>query len=139
VTDLAYLISRSCTTSWLDWVHGELWLLPSGLVRTSIGFRGTRDNATRTGIGRTVPEPLPHRPVTSFDLGRIADARRTNKVLLYDRIASATLVRGVTAHGLRLTMADGRRHKLLWLIRDPAHTVLSEVLPGVLRERFTIR
>jgi hypothetical protein len=29
----ARLISRSCTTGWLDWGHGELWLTETALVR----------------------------------------------------------------------------------------------------------
>lgn len=137
--DVAYLISRSCTTGWLDWVHGELWLLPDGLVRSSIGLDGTIDNSLRSGIGRTVPHPLPHLPVAAFDYERILAARRTNKILPYDRIATATLFRGLTAHGLKLTMNGGRRHKLLWLNRDPAHAVLDETLRAVLRDRFSHR
>jgi hypothetical protein len=26
------LISASCTTSWFDWIRGELWLCPNGLL-----------------------------------------------------------------------------------------------------------
>jgi hypothetical protein len=139
VTEVAYLISRSCTTGWLDWVHGELWLLPDGLVRSSIGLDGTIANSLRSGIGRTVPHPLPHLPATAIDHKRILAAHRTNKVLPYAHIAAATLFRGLTAHGLTLTMTDGRRHKLLWLTRDPAHAVLGETLRAVLGDRFSHR
>lgn len=139
MTDVAYLISRSCTTGWLDWVHGELWLLPHGLVRSSIGLDGTIANGWRSGIGRTVPHPLPYRPVAAFDHAQILAARRTNKVLPYDRIAAATLSRGRMGQGLELTMTDGRKHVLAWLPRDPAHAVLSETLPAVLRDRLSHR
>jgi hypothetical protein len=139
VTDTAYLISRSCTTGWLDWVHGELWLLPHGLVRSSIGLDGTVANRRRNGIGRTVPDPLPYLPVAAFDHEQIRAAHRTNKVLPYNQVAAAMLFRGRTAHGLKLTMTDGRRHKLLWLTRDPAHAVLSETLPAVLQDRLSHR
>ena len=29
----ARLLAGTCTTGWLDWIHGELWLLPDGLLR----------------------------------------------------------------------------------------------------------
>lgn len=32
------LLSTTCTTGWLDWFHGELWLFPDGLLRVPIGW-----------------------------------------------------------------------------------------------------
>ena len=29
---MAECVTRSCTTGWLDWIHGELWLTPTGLI-----------------------------------------------------------------------------------------------------------
>jgi hypothetical protein len=44
------LITASCTTGWLDWIHGELWLFPDGLLRASTGLGTTLTN----GVVRTV-------------------------------------------------------------------------------------
>lgn len=41
----AHLLATSCTTGWLDWVHGELWLLPDSLVRVRGGFVDTVVNS----------------------------------------------------------------------------------------------
>src|SRR3984893_9691580 len=37
----AILLTTSCTTGWADWVHGELWLCPDGLLRLSLGLATT--------------------------------------------------------------------------------------------------
>lgn len=36
----AVLVTSGCTTGWDDWRWGELWLLPEGLLRLSLGWRG---------------------------------------------------------------------------------------------------
>ncbi|MFF5520725.1 hypothetical protein [Streptomyces coeruleorubidus] len=41
----AQLLATTCTTGWLDWIHGELWLLPGGLTTSGMTLRmsdGTR-------------------------------------------------------------------------------------------------
>jgi hypothetical protein len=126
VSDLGRLISRSCTTGWADWVHGELWLLPTALVRRRLSLADSKAN----GLGRTVPEPFPTLLAAEVDHSQVLTAHRTNKVIVFDDVVSGTLFRGRTAHGLKLVMANGQRHKLLWLVRDPAFDVLAEVLPG---------
>jgi hypothetical protein len=60
----------------------------------------------------------------------------TNKVIPFDAVARARLVRGMTTDGLKLTMHDGTRHKLLWLSRDPAYRILGAALPAMLGDRF---
>jgi hypothetical protein len=86
-----------------------------------------------------VPHQLPQRLVAEFDHSRILAAHRTNKVLPFTDVTAATLFRGRTAHGLNLTMTNGRRHKLLWLVRDPAFHILSETLPITLQDRLIAR
>ena len=52
------LISASCTTSWFDWIHGELWLCPDGLLRRSVGLTrhlSTRRREGHQGDGRMRP------------------------------------------------------------------------------------
>jgi hypothetical protein len=128
VTDLAQCISRSCTTGWLDWVHGQLWLTPAGLIRRRLTMAESKAN----GLGPTVSEPLITVDVSAFDTVRLLAEHRTNKILYFDAVSRARLVKGVTADGLRLTMRDGAHHKLLWLTRDPAYAILAAALPGAL-------
>jgi hypothetical protein len=87
-------------------------------------------------LGPTVSAPLPSVDVSEFDSARLLAEHHTNKVLYFDAVSRARLVRGVTAHGLRLTMRDGAHHKLLWLTRDPAYVILAAALPTVLGDRL---
>jgi hypothetical protein len=126
----AVCVSKGCTTGWLDWVHGELWLLPDALVRRRLTFATTQANR----YGPTVGDPLPERDPGSF---RRDDIRhRTDKFLPFATIRTAQLFRGFTAHGLALSTVDGRKHKLLWLTADPAYEILSESLPALLGGRL---
>ena len=129
---MAVCLTRGCTTGWGDWIHGELWLLPEALVRLRLGFAATQANR----YGPTVAEPLPERDPAAFRRDDILGAHRTNKFLPFSAIAKAQLFRGFTAHGLALTMNDGKRHKLLWLTADPAYGMLTEALPAMLGERL---
>ena len=128
----AQLVSRSCTTGWADWVHGELWLLPHLLVRRRLGLAATFAN----GVGPTVPSPAPVVEAWSLDLGAIAAAHRTNVVLALPEVATAVLHSGLATDRLALTMRDGSRHKLLWLHSDPAHHLLAGPLRWALGPRF---
>ena len=47
----AQLVTSGCTTGWGDWLWGELWLLPEGLLRLSRGWRGFVAAATMGMIG----------------------------------------------------------------------------------------
>ena len=131
--DVAYLISRSCTTGWLDWIHGELWLLPTALIRRGLGLAATRAN----GLGRTVPDPLPQLPANVFDRHAIRAERRTNKVIAFDDVDRAALFQGRAWHGLNLVTKDDHSHKLWWLKEDPAYFVLVEALAAKLGSRLT--
>ncbi|MGI5175923.1 hypothetical protein ACQEVZ_06280 [Dactylosporangium sp. CA-152071] len=130
--NVAECVTRSCTTGWLDWFHGELWLTSTGLMRRRLSLEATRAH----GLGPTVAEPLERADIAAFDLDRLLAEHPTNKVIAFSDVAHARLVRGVTAHGLRLRMVDGRRHKLLWLTRDPAYQVLSTALAATLGQRL---
>ncbi|GGQ73403.1 hypothetical protein [Couchioplanes azureus] len=132
MNETARLISRSCTTGWADWIHGELWLLPRHLVRRRLTLHETRANKN----GRTVPVPLPEVPASALAQRDITSAHRTNKFLLLDEVAEARLHRGILTDRLALKMRDGSRHKLLWLKDDPAHKILGTALGHSLGPRF---
>jgi hypothetical protein len=132
IMNVAECVTRSCTTGWLDWTHGELWLTSTGLIRRRLSLQATRAH----GLGPTVAEPLERADVAAFDLDGLLAQHPTNKVIAFSDIAHARLVRGLTTHGLRLRTLDGRRHKLLWLARDPAYRILSKALATTLGERL---
>ncbi|WP_158681095.1 hypothetical protein [Streptomyces viridochromogenes] len=129
----AQLLATTCTTGWLDWLHGELWLLGDRLVRIrrsvaatmAAGFNGPEL------AGRDTYRTLAHDPEA------IRSAHRTNKVLPLAEIAHARLHGGLTTSGMTLTMADGTRHKLLWMSTEPARRVLKDRLPPLLGSRLT--
>lgn len=120
----AQLLTASCTTGWLDWIHGELWLLPDGLLRVRSSLRKTIAHQNR----RTVPDaPV----VREFEEGELEELRRAHRKNLWIRaseIVSADIHSGLTTSRLSLTLASGRRIKLLWLASDPAAGLLKEGL-----------
>jgi len=133
MTDVAQCLSRSCTTGWFDWIHGELWLSTTSLVRRRLSLAVTIAN----GVGPTVRTPLPEVQLSGLALARLLGGHRTNRFVDFDAVAQARLVKGMTSDALRLTMRDGTRHKFLWLRRDPAYAVLSSTLPVALGGRFS--
>jgi hypothetical protein len=121
VTYRPMLVSRSCTTGWTDWVHGELWLLRDGLVRRRLGLWRTLMN----GLGPTVAHPLPEH---DLDLDAVRGEHRTNLVLHWSEVASVDLRRGLITSRLRLTTRGGAVHRLLFFRLDPAYAVLKSVI-----------
>ncbi|MCW3818643.1 hypothetical protein ONA91_29810 [Micromonospora sp. DR5-3] len=83
-------MSRSCTTGWLDWVHGELWLSPLGLIRRRLSWSESKSH----GLGPTVGTPLPESALGSFDLATLLAEHPTNKVIYFDAVVTAQLVKG---------------------------------------------
>ena len=128
------LITASCTTSWLDWIHGELWLCPTGLLRRSVGLIAT----VRHMNGQTV-DPS-DRPTHAFGLDEIAQIRaadRRNRWIPWADITHATLKQGALDHSLHLDLGAGRREKLLWLRVDGGTDLLQGALARALPGRFT--
>jgi hypothetical protein len=128
------LVTRSCTTGWTDWVHGELWLLPDHLVRRRLSHRAARDNGNRRRVA-SLPVEV-YGPYLNLD--DIAAAHPTNKVLPLDAVLNARLHRGLLNDRLAVTMRDGECHKLLWLKVDPAHEILSHALADRLGPRLVL-
>ena len=134
------LISASCTTGWLDWVWGELWLAPDGLLRRSRGWKVTMAQSRRgirASLEPTVPaDPLVTRP---YEPRAIEHLRQQGERIVWvarQEIIHARLRRCILQDALRLGLVDGSRLKLLWLSRDPAADVLDAVLGNWLETRF---
>ncbi|MDQ0635112.1 hypothetical protein QFZ40_003021 [Arthrobacter pascens] len=66
-----FLLSDSCTTGWLHWGHGELWLTPTHLVRIgrreltmrAAGWGGTRRGAAVAAVNELAGSIAAVRPV----------------------------------------------------------------------------
>ncbi|MFE8960360.1 hypothetical protein ACIP17_14390 [Streptomyces iakyrus] len=128
----AQLLARTCTTGWLDWIHGELWLLPDQLVRIRGGVPATM---TVGLLGPELATPDTFRTL-AHDPDALRSAHRTNKVLPLTEIANARIHGGLTTSGMTLSMADGTRHKLLWMSTEPARGLLRDRLLPLLGPRL---
>jgi hypothetical protein len=122
------LISRSCTTGWLDWVWGDLWLTDDALFRVSRGMTETRRAAGRRKGGSTVTDTDAVDAMTLERLRDLVSTDRKNRTAMLGEIRSAKLRRGLLNSRLSLVLHDGTRIKLLWLKEDPAHDVLEDLL-----------
>jgi hypothetical protein len=129
----AQLVARTCTTGWLDWIHGELWLLPTSLVRVRSGLLDSVANSFGSGLTARNPG----RPIT-YDPMAVLAGHRTNRIIPFDGIESARLHGGLSTSGLTVAMTDGTRHKLLWMSSEPARRLLTDRLLPVLGARLTV-
>ena len=137
-----------------DWGHGELWLTPDHLVR--IGRRGlTLRAAARGGAGggamvatgvlglmavaaadkvfdgrRPVPGAAVDVDEELWERG-VSNPRRT-LFLGLEQIVRLELRDGISTSRLNVEMADGGRHKLLWMANKQA----APMLAGAFGPRF---
>ena len=127
------LITASCTTGWFDWIHGELWLCPDGLLRRSLGLSATLGHRR----DRTVdPVDRPTRTFTLTEIGQVVSADRRNRWLPWSAFSRATLKRGVIDHSLHMELGQPRREKFLWLRMDGGYDLLEMALGQALPGRF---
>ena len=118
------LITASCTAGWLDWIHGELWVLPDGLLRIRTSWTETLAHQNR----RTVPDEPQHEEFSDSWIDAIVASHRTNLWIPAERIASANIHVGLMTGRANVRMKDGRRIKLLWLRSDRAERPLTTAL-----------
>lgn len=129
------LVTASCTTSWFDWIHGELWLCPQGLLRRSLGLGTT----LRHGARQTVdPGSRPTRTFTAADIRLILAAGRRNRWILWSELSHASLKRGIVDRSLHLELGDRRREKFIWLRIDGGYDLLEAALSRSLPGRFDV-
>jgi hypothetical protein len=136
----ARLLSRSCTTGWLDWVWGELWETPEGLMRFSLGwigtYRSTSSRQRRGGVSTVDPSAA---VASSEDVRARHRPRRSDRWIPLADIRRAHLRRGRMTSRLSVVFDNGSRAKLLWLKHDPAYERLSELLSDLLGDQLVLR
>jgi hypothetical protein len=118
------LICASATTGWTDWIHGELWLLPDGIMRLALDLRQTMQH----GLERTVPDEPPTRVFDDQEIRSLVGAGRRNLWIAADRIARGSFHQGMMSDRLKLSLKDGGSVKLPWLHVDEADIPLREAL-----------
>ncbi|GCE14554.1 hypothetical protein [Tengunoibacter tsumagoiensis] len=123
-TSVATLLTASATTGWLDWIHGELWLFPHGLLRIPLDFTTTYLH----GAGPTVNRM--RRPQRSFDHTVLQTLLTSPKNVWVPResIQKAYLHHGITCDRLRLVVGDHYSVKFLWFPWDGARQLLQPTL-----------
>ena len=126
------LLTTSCTTGWLDWVHGELWLCPDGLLRLSLRFRATiaKSSGGAAAFEEFARQQSP-RTITGDGILHALSIKRTNKWVPWNKIEAAAIRKGITADRLRVALRGGRAVKFLWL--PDAH------VEAALREELSLR
>lgn len=119
-------LSTSCTTGWLDWVHGELWLVEDrGLLRVPLGLAQTLKN----GVWHTEGSSLHSvKSMTVREAAATASNHPKGLWLPKERILAAHIRNGLITSRLLLELADGSRVKLMWRRPDRAAQVLKPVL-----------
>jgi hypothetical protein len=134
------LVSISCTTAWTDWVHGDLWLCPDGLLRASRGLGATLANTSRkTMVKRTVdPTNRPTEIIGPDERRRVAAADKRNWWIAWDDIARAKQQSGPLSHALHIELTDGRKVSLRWLRQDGPVDFLNAALRETLSDRFAV-
>jgi hypothetical protein len=121
---VATLLTASATTGWFDWIHGELWLFPNGLLRIPLDLATTYLH----GIGPTVNEQ--QRPQRSFDHTALQTLLTSQKNVWIPReaIQKAYLHHGIITDRLRLIVVDYCSVKFLWFPWDGARQLLQSTL-----------
>jgi hypothetical protein len=123
----ATLLTASATTGWLDWIHGELWLFPDGLLRIPLGLIAT----ILHGMGPTVNSAQPVQCSFDDQAWEILFASRKNNIWVpREAIQVAYLHRGMGTDRLRLLLRDQRSVKFLWFPWDRAWEPLQIALRG---------
>src|SRR4051794_34508764 len=134
----AVLITSGCTTGWNDWLWGELWVLPEGLLR--LRLRGSRAHvaALSLGLAGTAPRGS-KRQIGPEQLPDLLASDRRNRWVPRDQIREAALRKGLMTSRLNVWLTDGTRTKLLWMRTDPAYRVLRPMLHEWLGDRLALR
>lgn len=124
------LVSAGCTTGWIDWIHGELWVCPDGILRRALGLAAT----LKHGVGPTVrAEARPTRSIPSDELTRILAASRRNLWIPWNSVERAEL----RMQRLDIRLTGGGRRTLMWPPVD-SNELLRERLSTALGTRLAI-
>jgi hypothetical protein len=118
------LVTASCTTGWLDWIHRELWLCDDGLLLVRLDLKATRAHEK----GPTVSATLRRRPVLDNEVTEAEAAGKQLSWITAGEVVAASGRRGRMVDRLSLDLRDGTARKLLWMSVDRADVPLLAAL-----------
>lgn len=121
---VATLLTASATTGWLDWIHGELWLFPHGLLRLPL----TLVTTLLHGAGPTVNKK--QRLQRSFDQTTFQTLVASPKNVWVPRklLQRAYLHHGISIDRLHLVLDNHPAVTFLWFPHDGALPLLQTTL-----------
>lgn len=120
------LLSKSATTGWLDWMHGELWLFPDGLLRIPMGW-----GKTILMMGYFFNSRRAQPRAFSEDERAALITRRRNMWIPFADVQQARLRHSMGADELVVTLTNGQRKQLLWIPNSLAFATLQQVLAQI--------
>lgn len=133
----ATLVSRSCTTGWLDWLHGELWMTELGLFRVRRGLMTTLGHAFGPTVA-TGDDLLTSVVLVDDDYAVLSEQDDSLGYLdRFEMVEHASFRRGIITSRLRIRFHDGTSRKFLWMRWDAGTSALLELLAARLGTRFT--
>lgn len=131
------LISRTTTTGWWDWEHGELWLGSNGLLRRRRGWSktlasvGLVQDLLAAGTDPSMRERL---TIEEID----AAVERGGLWIPADTIQRARLRAGIMTGRLSLSLARDDSAKLLWAKSSVTYQSLRDALAKWLGGRMQL-
>lgn len=121
------LISRSTTTGWWDWEHGELWLGSDGLLRRRRGWPNTISSVgLMQDLHARATDPAIQDAFTAEAIERTV--QQGGLWIPGGNIRGGQLRAGIITGRLNLTLADGRSVKLLWAKSSLTYDSLRDAL-----------
>lgn len=125
------LITAGCTTGWTDWIHGELWSCPDGILRRSLGLLTT----IKHGLWPTVNDATrPRRSFSTSEVATVLTTGRRNLWIPWAEISGAVL----TPVSLTARLNDGRAVRLLWPPVE-SNGFLKAELSRMIADRLDVR
>lgn len=135
------LVNKTVTTGMPDWIHGELWVFPDGILRVPLGIRKTIIAGIKVYfsgglLGVLVSNTLSKRKAVNnirhFDDTTFQGMQANPKNLWIPReqIDSARLSSSgfKMNHKLEMQMADGHKVQLIWSPDKVTSMALEQVL-----------
>jgi len=129
------LISRTTTTGWMDFEHGELWLSSDGLLRRR---RGWFETFASVGLIQDAlansADPLIERRFSDEMIDQILE--QGGWWIPADAIGTARLRNGLTVGRVRLVLNEGDPAKFLWIKSRLTYDALRDALTGWVGDRL---
>ena len=131
------LISRTTTTGWWDFEHGELWLGTDALLRRR---RGWLQTVASVGVVQDVlasaTDPLMEQRFASDALNRILE--QGGWWIPAEAIEAARLRAGLMVGRLWLDLGEDEPAKFLWVKSNLTYETLSETLTRWIGDRLIL-